>query len=121
MAEGRKQPRKNGRRRRTGSRNGSQNNQRPPEATNQASGMLREQSTLATDTTGVWADLNQRVMQDFADLWLRGARESTRALTQMQEANLEAWREAQFAALRWLRRGVTGIAESRSTGASRAA
>lgn len=109
--------RRNGRRR----RNGSQTSQRPPEATNQARSMLREATNRGVDTTDVWADLNQRVMQDFADLWLRGARESTRALTQMQEANLEAWREAQGAALRWLRRGVTGIAEARSTGTSRAA
>ena len=116
MAQARKS-RRNGRRK----RNGSQNDQPRTEATNHAQRMLREQTERGVDTTGVWADLNQRVMLDFADLWLRGARESTRALTQMQEANLEAWREAQGAALRWLRRGVTGIAEPGSRGASRAA
>jgi hypothetical protein len=83
--------------------------------------MMREQGRLGADNTAVWADLNQRVIQDFADLWLRGARESTRALTQIQEANLEAWREAQGAAFRWLRRGVSGMADTRGTGTSRAA
>jgi hypothetical protein len=116
MAETRKS-RRNGRRRRSG----SQNNERLPQGANHAPSMLREQTRRGVDATGVWAELNQRVMQDFADLWLRGARESTRALTQMQEANLEAWREAQSAALRWLRRGVSGIADAGSTGASRAA
>jgi hypothetical protein len=116
MAQARR-ARRNGRRKRTG----SQNDQPRIEATTHAPRMLREHAERGMDTTGVWADLNQRVMQDFADLWLRGARESTRALTQMQEANLEAWREAQGAALRWLRRGVTGIAEPGSPGASRAA
>lgn len=116
MAQARK-GRKNGRR----NRSGSQHTQRPPEAASQAPRMLREQTNLGADTTGVWADLNRRVMQDFTDLWLRGARESTRALAQMQEANLQAWREAQGAALRWLRHGATGIEDARGTGTSRAA
>jgi hypothetical protein len=114
---GARKGRRNGRR----GRNGSQNSPRAHEASSQAPRMMREQAQLGADSTGVWADLNQRVMQDFADLWLRGARESTRALTQIQEANLEAWREAQGAAFRWLRRGVAGAADTRGTGASRAA
>src|SRR5688500_8149241 len=115
MARARK-PRKNGRRPRTATQG-----QRLRDAARPAPDMSREQPAAGPGPSGVWGDLNQRVMQDFADLWLRGARESTRALTRMQEANLEAWREAQGAALRWLRRGVTGIADAGSTGTSRAA
>jgi hypothetical protein len=114
MAQARKARRKRG-------RNGSQNSPRAHDAASQAPTMMREQGHAGADSTAVWADLNQRVMRDFADLWLRGARESTRALTQIQEANLEAWREAQGAAFRWLRRGVAGAADTRGTGTSRAA
>jgi hypothetical protein len=113
---GARKGRRNGRR----GRNGAQNSPRAHEAAGEAPRMMREQGQLGADSTGAWADLNQRVMRDFADLWLRGARESTRALTQIQEANLEAWREAQGAAFRWLRRGVAGV-DTRGTGTSRAA
>ncbi len=128
MAEARKR-RRNGRR----GRNGSQNNARAQatsaegqeqamsQARARAQQMMREQTDRAGEATAVWGDLNQRVMQDFADLWLRGARESTRALSRIQEANLEAWREAQGAAFRWLRRGVGGTVDTRGTGTSRAA
>lgn len=120
MAEARK-GRRNGRRGRNGAQNRPRTHEGPSQAPSQVTRIMREQASVGSDATGVWADLNQRVMQDFADLWLRGARESTRALSQIQEANLEAWREAQGAAFRWLRRGVAGMADPRGTGASRAA
>jgi hypothetical protein len=96
MAEERK-GRKNGRRGRNGPRNGAA---RTREATSDARRMTREQTALGSETAGVWADLNQRVMQNLTDLWLRGAREGARTFTEIQEANLEAWREAQDAAFR---------------------
>jgi hypothetical protein len=115
MANARKR-RKNGSRRRARAQDGPRRHADIP-----VPAATHDQPPAGEGPTAVWGDLNQRVMQDFADLWLRGARESTRALTRVQAANLEAWREAQGAAFRWLRRGVGGAGDGRGTGTSRAA
>lgn len=55
----------------------------------------------ATETLGIWADINARVVNDLFDLSSGALRESVRVLSELQEAGMETWRAGQIAALRW--------------------
>jgi hypothetical protein len=49
----------------------------------------------------LWADANQRVLREMAELSAATAKEGVRLYAELQQAGLEALREAQGVALRW--------------------
>jgi gas vesicle protein len=55
----------------------------------------------AMETMTLWADANQRVMRELAELSAATAKESVRLYAEMQQAYIEALRDAQAATLRW--------------------
>lgn len=55
----------------------------------------------ALETLTVWADANQRVLRELAELSATTAKEGVRLYAEMQQAGLEAMREAQATAMRW--------------------
>jgi hypothetical protein len=55
----------------------------------------------AVDGLTVWADANQRVLREMAELCAASAREGVRLYAEMQQSMLEAMRDAQATTLRW--------------------
>lgn len=55
----------------------------------------------AVETLTVWADANQRVLRELAELSAATAKESVRLYAELQQSAIEAMREAQATALRW--------------------
>jgi hypothetical protein len=53
------------------------------------------------ETLTVWAEANQRVLRELAELSTTTAKESVRLYADLQQAAIEAMREAQASALRW--------------------
>ena len=63
--------------------------------------MFTQGSGRAVEAMTLWADANQRVLREMAELSATTAKESVRLYAELQQAGLEALREAQAAALRW--------------------
>ena len=63
--------------------------------------MLAQGSGKAVDTLTVWADANQRILKELAELSATTAKEGVRLYAELQQGGLEAMREAQSTALRW--------------------
>lgn len=55
----------------------------------------------AVESITVWADANQRVLRQLAELTATTAKEAVRLYAEMQQAALDAIREVQTSALRW--------------------
>jgi hypothetical protein len=69
--------------------------------TKKAQEMFAQGSGKAVDTLTVWADANQRIMKELAELSAATAKEGVRLYAELQQGGLEAMREAQATALRW--------------------
>jgi hypothetical protein len=67
----------------------------------QAQEMFTQGSGKAVETLTVWADANQRVLRELAELSATAAKEGVRLYAELQQSGLEAMREAQATALRW--------------------
>ena len=63
--------------------------------------MFTQGSGKAVDTLTVWADANQRVLRELAELSAAAAKEGVRLYAELQQSGLEAMRDAQATALRW--------------------
>ena len=63
--------------------------------------MFTQSSGKAVESLTVWADANQRVLREMAELSAVTAREGVRLYAEMQQSMIQAMREAQAAALRW--------------------
>jgi hypothetical protein len=55
----------------------------------------------AVETVALWADANQRILSQIADLGAGVAKESARLYAEMQQATVDALRDSQATALRW--------------------
>ncbi len=71
------------------------------EATKKAQEMFTQGSGKAVETLTLWADANQRVLRELAELSATTAKEGVRLYTELQQSGIEALREAQATALRW--------------------
>jgi hypothetical protein len=71
------------------------------EATKKAQEMFTQGSGKAVETMTVWADANQRVLRELAELSAATAKEGVRLYAELQQSGLEALREAQASAMRW--------------------
>ena len=69
--------------------------------TKKAQEMFTQSSGKAVETMTVWADANQRVVRELAELSAATAKEGVRLYAELQQSGIEALREAQAAALRW--------------------
>ena len=67
----------------------------------QAQEIFTQSAGKAVETMSVWADANQRVLRELAELSAATAKESVRLYAELQQSGLEAMREAQATALRW--------------------
>jgi len=63
--------------------------------------MFTQGSGKAIEAMTVWADANQRVLREMAELSAATAKESVRLYTELQQVGIEVMRDAQAAALRW--------------------
>lgn len=63
--------------------------------------MFTQGSGKAVETMTVWADANQRVLHELAELSAATAKEGVRLHSELQQSGLEALRDAQATALRW--------------------
>ncbi|HET7340056.1 MAG TPA: hypothetical protein VFL90_01240 [Methylomirabilota bacterium] len=63
--------------------------------------MFSQGSGKAVETITVWADANQRVLRELAELSAATAKEGVRLYAELQQAGIEAVRDAQASALRW--------------------
>src|SRR5688572_3088649 len=63
--------------------------------------MFTQSSAKAVETLTAWADANQRVLRELAELSATAAKESVRLYAELQQSGLEAMREAQATAMRW--------------------
>jgi hypothetical protein len=63
--------------------------------------MFTQGSGKAVETITVWADANQRVLRELAELSAATAKEGVRLYAELQQAGIEAVRDAQASALRW--------------------
>ena len=71
------------------------------EATNKAHEMFTQGSGKAVETMTLWADANQRVLRELAELSAATAKEGARLCAELQQSGIEALREAQATAMRW--------------------
>jgi hypothetical protein len=63
--------------------------------------ILTQGAGRAVETLTVWADANQRVLRELAELSAATAKEGVRLYAELQQSGLEAVREAQATAMRW--------------------
>jgi hypothetical protein len=70
-------------------------------AEDKAKEMFTQSTGKAVDGLTVWADANQRVLREMAELCAVTAREGVRLYAEMQQSMLEAMRDAQATTLRW--------------------
>src|SRR5262245_2525233 len=67
----------------------------------EAARVASQLTELGTQTVGLWADVNQKVMRDLMEVSTNTMREGARLAMSMQETQLDAARELQSAAWRW--------------------
>jgi len=63
--------------------------------------MFTEGSGRAVETMTVWAEANQRVLRELAELSAATAKEGVRLYAELQQAGIEVVRDVQASALRW--------------------
>jgi hypothetical protein len=63
--------------------------------------LLTQSSGKAVETLTLWAEANQRVLREVAELWAATAKESVRLYAEMQQVGLEMLRDTQATALHW--------------------
>ncbi len=63
--------------------------------------MFAQGSNRAVEAMTLWADANQRVFRELAELSAATAKEGVRLYAEMQQAGVEVLRDTQAAALRW--------------------
>jgi len=63
--------------------------------------MFTQGSGKAIEALTVWADANQRVLREMAELSAATAKEGVRLYAELQQASIEVMRDAQAATLRW--------------------
>jgi hypothetical protein len=63
--------------------------------------MFTQGSGKAVETLTAWADANQRVLRELAELSAATAKEGVRLYAELQQSGIEAMREAQATVLRW--------------------
>ena len=62
--------------------------------------MFTQSSGKAVESLTVWADANQRILREMAELGAAAAKEGVRLYAEMQQSMIETLRDAQAAALR---------------------
>src|SRR5262245_10414330 len=63
--------------------------------------MFTQSSGRVVEAMTVWSEANQRVVRELAELSATAAKESVRLYAELQQAGIEALREAQATAMRW--------------------
>ena len=63
--------------------------------------MFTNGSGKAVESMTVWADANQRVLRELAELSAATAKEGVRLYAELQQSSIEAMRDAQATMLRW--------------------
>ena len=63
--------------------------------------ILSQNTGRAVETMSVWADANQRVLRELAELSAATAKEGVRLYAELQQSAIEAMRDAQASALAW--------------------
>jgi hypothetical protein len=63
--------------------------------------MFAQGAGKAVETITVWADANQRLVRELAELSAATAKEGVRLYAELQQSGIEALRDAQATALRW--------------------
>jgi len=63
--------------------------------------MFTQGSGKVVETMTVWADANQRVLRELAELSAATAKEGVRLYAELQQSGIEAVRDAQATALGW--------------------
>ena len=63
--------------------------------------IFTEGSGRAVETMTVWAEANQRVLRELAELSAATAKEGVRLYAELQQAGIEVVRDVQASALRW--------------------
>jgi len=66
-----------------------------------ASEILGQVSGKTVETMTVWAEANQRLLQEMVDLAVGAAKDSVRLYAELQQGALEAVRDGQAAAMKW--------------------
>ncbi len=69
--------------------------------TKKAQEMITQGSGKVVETMTVWADANQRVLRELAELSAATAKESVRLYAELQQSGIEAIRDAQSTAMGW--------------------
>ena len=69
--------------------------------TKQAQEMFKQGSGKMVETMTVWADANQRVLRELAELSAATAKEGVRLYAELQQTGIEAVRDAQATAMGW--------------------
>lgn len=67
----------------------------------QAQEMFTQGAAKAVETLTLWADANQRVLHELAELSAATAKEGVRLFGELQQTGIETLRDAQASALRW--------------------
>ena len=63
--------------------------------------LFTQGSGRAVEAMTLWADANQRILREMAELSATTAKEGIRLYAELQQAGIEALRDAQATALRW--------------------
>ena len=63
--------------------------------------LFTQGSGRAVEAMTLWADANQRILREMAELSAATAKEGVRLYAELQQAGIEALRDAQATALRW--------------------
>ena len=63
--------------------------------------MFTQSSGRVVETMTLWSEANQRVVRELAELSAMAAKEGVRLYAELQQAGIEAMREAQATAMRW--------------------
>jgi hypothetical protein len=63
--------------------------------------MFTQGTGKAVETMTLWADANQRVLRELAELSAATAKEGVRLYAELQQAGIEVVRDVQASALRW--------------------
>src|SRR5262245_37696135 len=63
--------------------------------------MFTQSSGRVVEAMTVWSEANQRVVRELAELSATTAKEGVRLYAELQQASIEAMREAQATAMRW--------------------
>ena len=69
--------------------------------TKKAQELFTQGSSRAVEAMTLWADANQRVLRELAELSAATAKEGVRLYAELQQAGVEVLRDPQAAALRW--------------------